>query len=575
MSGSTMTKLCALSGDPYTYSGHSGIDFLRGSSWRGKPFYASGNGVVVRLSKNAAGGNWIVVKYDTIPYEVGYAHMDSHNGCPRPGTRVYRGTRLGYVGALGTRVTGAHVHQEIIGRATAAAVWDYFERSCWVTGAGAAPAETGGGTGWDEAKKQRFLTQIGLDTGGVGNGWGPKSEAATKTFQGWVGLPVDGKFGPNTIAAANTILGGGNYTTRDVKTIQGWFQALGLPVGPVDGVWGLKASLSTYMQQVRHNLTRDAKYGTATDAVTAPAAPNPEPKPDPEPAPGRNATSRPLIDIQKFLGVPVTNVWDKATSDAVFAFQEKNHLDSDRVWGVASDGLAFPPAGSLLGVDYSFARPGGATLKERGIQHVGRYLHDSGKGLTRPEYDDLRANGIEVWLIFERTGKELLGGLDAGVEAAKIAEAQRLALGLGPQPIYFNVDFDAQPSDMPAILSALDGIRGVIGLDRVGLYGSHAVIKAAFDAGRITWGFQTYSWSKGLWEPRAQLQQFANGQWGGTVDFTRAMATEYGQHPVEVTPPVDETVRVLKAELVQLRSDLEGAQRLMGSLAAKVTEWLS
>ena len=552
-----MVKLCFTGPDPYDYASagktHSGIDVLRGSAWYRKPFYSSGPGVVRRLSKNAAGGNWIVVKYDAIPYEVGYAHMDSHNGCPAPGTRISKGTRLGYVGRTGTNVTGPHVHVEIIGRAVSTAVWDYFEKSCWVSG-GDAPA--GGGTVWDEARKQRFLTQIGLDTGGIGNGWGPKSTAATKTFQQWVGLDADGKFGPNTIKAAETILGGGKYVTRPTKEIQTYLAGKGYPVGPADDIWGLKASLSTFMLQRSFGITADAKWGAATDAKAFPSTPTPTP--DPTPAPGRNATSRPLQEIQTALGVPVTGAWDKATSDAVAAFQEKNGLLVDHVWGIASDGLMFPPAGSLHGVDYSFARPAPSMLVSRGVKHVGRYLHDSSKGLTRPEYDALRAAGLEVWLIFERDGKELLGGLDAGVEAAKLAEAQRIALGLPAQPIYFNVDFDAQPTDMPAILSALDGIRGVIGIDRVGLYAGFSVIKAAFDAGRITWGFQTYAWSGGKWDSRAQLQQWANGQWGGTVDFTRAMTAEYGQHAVGVKPDPEpsDMVSVPRAELQAMRDQL-------------------
>jgi hypothetical protein len=37
------------------------------------------------------------------------------------------------------------------------------------------------------------------------------------------------------------------------------------------------------------------------------------------------------------------------------------------------------------------------------------------------------------------------------------------------------------------------------------------------------------------------LQQWANGQWGGQVDFTRAMVPEFGQHPVTVVPDPDPT----------------------------------
>lgn len=414
---------------------------------------------------------------------------------------------------------------------------------------------------WDEAKKQRFLTQIGLDTGGIGNGWGPKSEAATKTFQRWVGIKDDGKFGPDTIAKAEVILNGGNFTKRPVRDIQNRLNELGYNVGAADNVWGPKASLGTYRLQRAKGLKTDAQYGAATDAVAFP------PAPEPTPVPGRNATSRPLKDIQALLRVPTTGVWDKPTSDAVAAFQTKNGLTVDHVWGIASDGLAFPPAGSLHGVDYSFARPDPAMLASRGVKHAGRYLYrtvqtdgKTNKGLSREEYDALTAAGIAVWLIYEEDGKELLGGYDAGVRVAKAAEGYRIAVGLGAQPIYFNVDYDAPATDMPKILAALDGIASVIGIERTGLYAGFGPISAAFDAKKILWGFQTYAWSGGKWDARAQLQQWANGQWGNTVDFTRAMAAEYGQHPVDEPTPNPEpadSVLVPRAVLESMRAQID------------------
>ena len=140
-----MSKLPAPGADPYTYARHSGIDFLRGAAWFRKAFYASGPGVIRRLSYNAAGGNWVVVKYDDIPYEVGYAHLDHHGGCPRPGTRVNLGTQLGYVGETGTRVTGPHIHMEILGLGTDTAVWLYFDRDR-VVGVPSGAAGDGGTT---------------------------------------------------------------------------------------------------------------------------------------------------------------------------------------------------------------------------------------------------------------------------------------------------------------------------------------------------------------------------------------------------------------------------------------------
>ena len=46
---------------------------------------------------------------------------------------------------------------------------------------------------------------------------------------------------------------------------------------------------------------------------------------------------------------------------------------------------------------------------------------------------------------------------------------------------------------------------------RTGAYGGYYVIKRAFDAGKITWGWQTYAWSGGQWDARAQFRQTSNG----------------------------------------------------------------
>ena len=396
------------------------------------------------------------------------------------------------------------------------------------------------------ASKQSFLDSLGYSTGAPG--WGAKCEAATKDFQKKVGLTADGIFGPNTEKVAKIIIGGGNYTKRPVKDIQTRLKALGFNPGTIDGQWGNKTSLATYLFQKANKLTADAQYGDMTDKKAFPPAP-PKPAPKPEAPVGRNDTDRKNSDIQKFLKTKGYDVGDidgeygpKMTA-AVTAFQKDERLVADGIWGFTTDGIAFPPAGSIKGVDYSFARPSVESLVAAGVKHVGRYLWNekyedgrTNKGLSRAEYDRLTTAGIKVWLIYEEDGKELVG-FDAGVRVAKAAEAHRERLGLPEQPIYFNVDYNASAEHMPAILDSLRGIASVIGLERTGLYAGYGPLKAAFDAGVITWGFQTYAWSGGKWDDRAHLQQWSNSQWGGTVDFTRAVKPEYGQNPVAAPEP--------------------------------------
>lgn len=298
------------------------------------------------------------------------------------------------------------------------------------------------------------------------------------------------------------------------------------------------------------------------ESETEPSLPDPTPEPEPEPpvvvypAPitpaggwpqgGYNSTSRPTAEIQralieaKFLPPKSDDgQYGPQTSEAAAKFQQTRWLYVDGVWGQASDGTAFPPAGSIHGIDYSFARPDPKMVAARGVRFVARYLWPAkyaSKGLTRKEYDALKAQGLEVVFIYEEDGKELAGGWEAGVGVANKAQTEYLALGFpdvkNAPPIYFNVDYDAPTSAMPAILQALQGAASVIGKKRVGLYAGIGPIKAAFDADVITWGFQTYAWSNGKWDSRAQLQQWANGQWNDTVDFTRAMTKEYGQNGI-------------------------------------------
>lgn len=362
----------------------------------------------------------------------------------------------------------------------------------------------------------------------VDGDWGP---ATTSALQKVLGVAVDGQIGPNTIKALQAKLGvnaDGEIGPATASALQKLLKV------NVDGQIGPDTvrALQTY-------LNNGGKFGDT---------PTPDPGTDYS---KNNPAGRAVKDIQRVVGVNQTGVWDAATDAAIKAWQTKNRLEADGIWGGTSDGWAFPPAGSTPGMDYSFARPGAKNIYDAGFRHVGRYLwkanYDDGrtnKGLGKAEYDALIAAGLKVWLIYEEDGRELLGGFDAGVRVAQAAEAYRKSLGLGELPIYFNVDFDVNGKDVPAnamdsILNALSGIASVIGLNRTGLYAGYDPIKAAFDAKKITWGFQTYAWSGGKWDSRAQLQQWSNGQWNDSVDFTRAMVAEYGQNPVKATPDPD------------------------------------
>ena len=147
---------------------------------------------------------------------------------------------------------------------------------------------------------------------------------------------------------------------------------------------------------------------------------------------------------------------------------------------------------------------------------------------------------VAVW---ESAAARALDGRDAGEADARAAARQADSMGMpDDRPIYFAVDFDATSRQQAAINAYLDGAASVIGRKRVGMYASYGPIKHAFNAGKITYGWQTYAWSGGVWDPRAQLQQYSNDHDinGVNVDYDRAMKSDYGQWRVDVSPEGDD-----------------------------------
>lgn len=187
---------------------------------------------------------------------------------------------------------------------------------------------------------------------------------------------------------------------------------------------------------------------------------------------------------------------------------------------------------SIRGVDYSGARPAISTLKSNHIKFVCRYIgsHDytrsrSAKWLSPSEYKSLKAAGLDVVVVFETTAHRADSGREAGVADAKTAVKELAYCALPSNTVvYFAVDFDATVG--PKIAGYFQGAASVLGIHRVGVYGGYDVVKSCFDKGLVSWGWQTYAWSNGKWDPRAQIQQYKNGR---QLDYDRAMKPNYGQ----------------------------------------------
>lgn len=185
---------------------------------------------------------------------------------------------------------------------------------------------------------------------------------------------------------------------------------------------------------------------------------------------------------------------------------------------------------TTLGVDASH-RLSGAAVKAAGYAFAVRYLSVPGswKAIDKAEVDDLVANDVKVVLVFETTAGRAGEGKAAGVADATSATAQQKALGIpADRPIYYAVDYDAEPAVVEAYF---EGLNSVPGTDDG--YGSARVIKHLLDDKLVHLGWQTVAWSHGELEPRrAMFQRLGTVYVGGVAcDVDEAFVDDYGQHP--------------------------------------------
>lgn len=127
-----------------------------------------------------------------------------------------------------------------------------------------------------------------------------------------------------------------------------------------------------------------------------------------------------------------------------------------------------------LGLDYAFARPGGAQLKAHGVVGVGRYLVSDSRGLTAAEVADYKANGVGLWVVYEGNATGMLNGKAQGVTDAHSALTQAAKLGLPSDVvIYWAADFDIAPgsADIAKADAYVAGWNSVIPEGRRGGYG--------------------------------------------------------------------------------------------------------
>ncbi len=183
---------------------------------------------------------------------------------------------------------------------------------------------------------------------------------------------------------------------------------------------------------------------------------------------------------------------------------------------------------SVQGVDWAYGEISASSLKKGGKHFACRYLsHDSSKNLSPAEAKALSKGGVDIVVVWESTGDRALDGYAAGVADAKAAREQAKACGKPSHaPIFFAVDFEASPATLDAYFN---GVASVLGAAWCGPYGDDLVCGHLMDRG-FAWAWQTYAWSYGRWESRAQLQQWSNDHTlaGVGVDYDRSTTADYG-----------------------------------------------
>ncbi len=181
-------------------------------------------------------------------------------------------------------------------------------------------------------------------------------------------------------------------------------------------------------------------------------------------------------------------------------------------------------------LDYSWARPGARAIHDAGYVGVMRYLSydTTGKNITAAEANDLWAHGLQVGLVWETTADRVKGGAAAGQSDAR--EALRQAnVFVHTGAIYFAIDYDAPESDQGVINDYFRACAQVIGFNRIGCYAGYWPLKRLFDAGLISFGWQTLAWSGGNQESRAHLYQNGGQAFGHSADVDDVLKDNWGQ----------------------------------------------
>jgi len=174
--------------------------------------------------------------------------------------------------------------------------------------------------------------------------------------------------------------------------------------------------------------------------------------------------------------------------------------------------------------------PGG----KRKIEFVVRYtsvdtVNNPQKQCTSGDISTCRANGLALVLVHEEGSEAARGSYAAGQADAQQAIDFCRAHGMPANVVvHCAIDFNA---DGPEIAAYVRGFGDKLGRGRRAAYGGLKPIRYLFDHDLIDFGWQTYAWSGGVWDPRITAAQWSNDHIvaDNNVDYDSACALDYGQ----------------------------------------------
>lgn len=182
-------------------------------------------------------------------------------------------------------------------------------------------------------------------------------------------------------------------------------------------------------------------------------------------------------------------------------------------------------------MDYAYGTPDLGRLKAAGVTFICRYLGGSpDKDLTSEQALQLSHAGFDLITVYEGAAQSALVA-GAGKTDAHIAQMQCDQIGVPHAVVYFACDWEVKPDQIPAVRRYFQNLTEILGHDRVGIYGSYAVVHELMSLDNVKYGWQTYAWSQGRWSPHAQLRQVRNDvQLAGiNCDLDKALASDFGQ----------------------------------------------